>query len=300
MKMSVMVATDGSEAGRQSSLYAVRLAQALPLKLTLVHAMRGLDRLEYRMIPDFQIEMVEQNATRHAQDVLEREAAALRERGVELERCLLLKGAPGPVLCAAAEEAAADLLLVGRKGHGDLQELLFGSTCSHVIHHSRRPVLVVNRTTVPGPDAAPEGPLRILVAIDESQASERVLAYLSGLAGYLRQGVSLTLVHVVNRDRPDLQLLAASTRYEMFQRLCEGGQDLLLAAAERLRSVGYRVKHRLEEGSTGKALCRLASEDQQEFVLLGRREEGEASHQLFGAVCNYVAHNCPAHVWIVT
>ena len=270
MKIPVMVATDGSGEGRRASLYAVRLAKALPLKIALVHAVRGLDRLEYRMIPDFQLEMIEQGARRHAQEVLDREAAILEECGLDLDQRLLLRGDPGKVLCAAAEKEGSALLVVGRHGHGDLHDLVFGSTCNHVINHCRRPVLVVNRDAQAGPAEDTGAPLRILVALGDSDDAGRVLDYLAELAPHARDGVELTLTHIVNRERPDLQHLPASTRYEAIKQLREGGQDMLVAAHERLRGLGYRVEHRVEEGSVGKTLCRLSREENQEIVLLGR------------------------------
>ena len=297
IKIPVMVATDGSGAGRQSSLYAVRLAKVLPLKITLVHAVRGLDRLEYRMISDVHLEMIEQGARRHAQEVLDREATILEEHGLELER-LLLQGEPGTALCSAAEEEDTALLVVGRCGHGDLHDFFFGSVCNHVINQCRRPVLVVNRGAQADPVEDLEVPLRILVALDESEASQRVVEYLATLALHARDGMELSLTHIVNRDRPDLQHLPAGTRYEALHQLRVGGQDVLLAAAERLRGLGYRVEHQVEEGSVGKTLCRLSHDGGQEIVLLGRREGDESSRHMFGAVCHYVAHHCPAHVWI--
>jgi len=293
-----MVATDGSGEGRRASLYAVRLAKTLPLKITLVHAVRGLDRLEYRMISDVQMEMIEQGARRHAQEVLDREAAILEERGLDLDQRLLLRGDPGKVLCAAAEKESSALLVVGRHGHGDLRELVFGSTCNHVINHCRRPVLVVNRDAQSELVEDTAAPLRILVALGDSDDAARVLAYLAELAPCARDGVVLTLIHIVNRERPDLQHLPASTRHEAIKQLREGGQDMLVAANERLRGLGYRVEHRVEEGSVGKTLCRLSHEENQEIVLLGRSAAGESSHQVFGAVCHYITHHCPVHVWI--
>jgi nucleotide-binding universal stress UspA family protein len=298
MQIPVMVATDGSTSGRRGSLYAVRLAKVLPLKITLVHAVRGVDRLEYRMIPDFQLEMIEDGARRHAQEVLDREAAVLEAEGLALEQRLLLQGDAGTELCAAAERAEAGLLLLGRHGHGELRERFYGSTCSHVLTHCRQPVLVVNRDAQTGPIEATEDPLRVLVALDESDASGRVLRYLEALAPQARTGMELTLSFVVHRDRPDLQYLPSATRYEALTKLRQGGEDVLAEATGRLQAAGYRVDHRVEEGSVGDTLCRLAREDRHEVVLLGRREAGEGHQRMLGAVCHYVAHHCPCHVWI--
>ena len=52
-----------------------------------------------------------------------------------------LAGHPGQVLCAAAGDA--DLLVVGRSGHGSVTESLLGSVGLHCVLHARSPVTVV-------------------------------------------------------------------------------------------------------------------------------------------------------------
>ena len=52
-----------------------------------------------------------------------------------------LEGHPGQVLCAAAGEA--DLLVVGRSGHGSVTESLLGSVGLHCVLHAQSPVTVV-------------------------------------------------------------------------------------------------------------------------------------------------------------
>ena len=54
-----------------------------------------------------------------------------------------LEGHPGQVLCAAAGEA--DLLVVGRSGHGSVTESLLGSVGLHCVLHAQSPVTVVPR-----------------------------------------------------------------------------------------------------------------------------------------------------------
>ncbi|ASC71960.1 Universal stress protein [Halomicronema hongdechloris C2206] len=52
-------------------------------------------------------------------------------------------GEAGPQICAAAEDWNADLIVVGRRGHTGLQEILLGSVSNYVLHRCRRAVLVV-------------------------------------------------------------------------------------------------------------------------------------------------------------
>ncbi len=296
MAIRTLVCTDGSEPSRRTLEYVARLARKFPLETVLAHAL-DLKRLEYRMIADMYMEMIQQRAKETAEAVLRNEAKVLHEAGVRVRPRLLL-GAAGPVICQAAEEEDAALVVLGRKGHSDIQDLLFGSTSGYVVHHCERPVLVVKRTGrfPSGPEAERE--VRCLVGIDGSEASARCLDALVALAE-AASGLEVTLLHVVNPAQPGFEHLPAEARYEALRNLHEDAQNLLASAAERLERVGFRVRTRVEEGAAGKTLCQVCEEDDFELVVLGRRGYGELSEVVLGSVSHFVVHRCPSHVLVV-
>ncbi|MEB3290900.1 MAG: universal stress protein [Leptolyngbya sp.] len=52
-------------------------------------------------------------------------------------------GEVGPQICDIAHHDQADLIVIGRRGRGRLQESLLGSVSSYVLHHAHCSVLVV-------------------------------------------------------------------------------------------------------------------------------------------------------------
>ena len=58
-----------------------------------------------------------------------------------LVRSQVVRGHPAQVLLDAA--ADADLLVVGRRGHGSFAEALLGSVSQHCVHHAHCPVLIM-------------------------------------------------------------------------------------------------------------------------------------------------------------
>lgn len=56
-------------------------------------------------------------------------------------RTRIVQGTPARVLLDAS--ADADLLVVGRRGHGEFAEALLGSVSQHCVHHARCPVVIV-------------------------------------------------------------------------------------------------------------------------------------------------------------
>jgi nucleotide-binding universal stress UspA family protein len=52
-------------------------------------------------------------------------------------------GDPGNKICEAAKTQGVDLIVLGRRGHSGLNELLMGSVSNYVLHHAPCSVLIV-------------------------------------------------------------------------------------------------------------------------------------------------------------
>jgi nucleotide-binding universal stress UspA family protein len=85
--------------------------------------------------------------------------AAFGERAPDHVTARLVQGNPRQVLLAASE--GADMLVLGRRGHGGFPGLLVGSVSQACIAHARCPVLVMNHEDFPAGAAPNEllGPL---------------------------------------------------------------------------------------------------------------------------------------------
>ncbi len=111
-----------------------------PSRLVLLHVID--DQLAYRMIPDFQVEMVRENAEKAARHRLEIQAEKLRDAGFEVELRLEF-GAPRRVIPQIANDEEFQLLVIGRKtGSGEIRDVLFGSVANYVLHNVECPVLL--------------------------------------------------------------------------------------------------------------------------------------------------------------
>jgi nucleotide-binding universal stress UspA family protein len=69
-------------------------------------------------------------------------AQKARQLGVAVEYAQN-PGAPGKVICHLASTIDADLIIVGRRGHSGLNELMAGSVSNYVMHHANCSVLIV-------------------------------------------------------------------------------------------------------------------------------------------------------------
>ncbi|MDJ0734915.1 MAG: universal stress protein [Nostocaceae cyanobacterium] len=55
-------------------------------------------------------------------------------------------GVPGKQICQQAQTWGANLIIIGRRGHNQLAEIVLGSVSNYVIHHAPCSVLVIQET----------------------------------------------------------------------------------------------------------------------------------------------------------
>jgi nucleotide-binding universal stress UspA family protein len=141
METKILIPVDGSNTAGRTLEKIIDLKQRFPQHLTLLHVV-DIDKLAYRMIPDFQIEMVRENAGRAGQAVLDERAKALEEVGFTVDARLEF-GSPREMICKVANEEAFQLMIIGRReSTGEIRDVLFGSVANYVLHNVACPVLL--------------------------------------------------------------------------------------------------------------------------------------------------------------
>ena len=68
------------------------------------------------------------------------EQAALEGIKVEYQQ---VPGSAGKTICQVAASWGADLIVIGRRGHTGLMEMMLGSVSNYVLHHALCSVLIV-------------------------------------------------------------------------------------------------------------------------------------------------------------
>jgi len=137
----ILIPVDDSPTTQKTIDAVIANRARFPRPLTLLHVVD--DQLAYRMIPDFQLEMVRDNARKAGEGLLARYADALSEAGLQCE-ALIEFGNPRRVIPEVANEQGFDLLVIGRHaGGGEIRDVLFGSVANYVLHHVACPVLLI-------------------------------------------------------------------------------------------------------------------------------------------------------------
>jgi len=137
----ILVPVDDSPTAQKTIDTIIELRERFSKKLTLLYVINN-EQLAYRMIPDFQVEMVRENATKAGHLLLQRADAKLREAGFENE-LILEFGEPRQKIAHIANDEEFQLLVIGRhEGGGEIRDVLFGSVANHVLHNVKCPVLL--------------------------------------------------------------------------------------------------------------------------------------------------------------
>lgn len=80
----------------------------------------------------------------NARKELEEARQLLAESGIEADVDVAV-GAPGEEICRYAQAGGYELIIMGRRGLGRLQEVLLGSVSEYVLRHCKLPVLIVQQ-----------------------------------------------------------------------------------------------------------------------------------------------------------
>jgi len=153
MTLTVVLCTDGSEAsfaaleaglaclGRPDSVVVASVIE--PVDVSLVTGVSGFGT---GVMPPGELNEIVDAQHERGRATLESTVQHLgltaADHGVVETR--LLEGDPGRAICDLAEEIAADVVVMGTRGHGGLRRAVLGSVSDFVVRHAPCSVLITN------------------------------------------------------------------------------------------------------------------------------------------------------------
>ena len=136
--MKILVAYDGSEKGRRTLDWAVRLVKDEPASdVTVIGVAAALEATA----PIADAVDPSSNIEKRRRELAEA-AGTLAAAGVKADTVLKV-GNPAEEIINAGDEGDADLIIVGSTGTGGAIRFLMGSVSDRVVRHANRPVMVV-------------------------------------------------------------------------------------------------------------------------------------------------------------
>lgn len=146
---SVVLGVDGSPQARRATAFLARLAHHADDRVTVVAVLEPINPPSLGLLPASarrriaaELSRLDRAARERVQRRLDAAADTLAGAGWRV-RTTLRSGAPLRELLAAAEEARADMLVIGARGTGGLERFILGSVADGCLKRAALPVLIV-------------------------------------------------------------------------------------------------------------------------------------------------------------
>lgn len=279
MAHGILVPIDGSTLAAAAIPYALALATRFEAPLTLAHVVDTATRGRETAAEARQRGWAEAEARLAA---LRAEAAAHGPSvAVALE-----EGAPAPALLDIARAREASLIVMATHGRTGPSRWVLGSVAEHLLRLTHLPTLLLTPRALDAGEPYRLGQ-RVLVPIDGSAVSERILPIVTALAAVLQ--IPLTLAQVV--DPVQIASLGAAdptgSAAALWPDLLTSYEDQARAQLEdhaaRLRAAGLDVEVVVEVGSTVGALSALATRAQAGWVAMASHGRGGLGGLVLGS-----------------
>lgn len=247
--MRILLATDGSEDAALAARAAADLSQKSGSELHVVHVWHDIPTPHFHSF-------VTAELRREAKELLDEQVKRIELAGGAVAKAHLREGRTIDEILDLSEEMEVGLLILGSRGQGGMKRILLGSISEGVVHHARRPVLVMRG----GQSAWP--PARVVIGDDSSTAAKEA-GELAASIGRLF-GASASLVRVYPKRLEDAVEARASESRELDEALRRIEADLE-DRADRLNAILGRRPH----------IEIKASDDPAVAILEVAREAGE-------------------------
>jgi nucleotide-binding universal stress UspA family protein len=139
---TIVIATDGSEPAREAVELGLELAAEHGATPVFVHVIPEIDVMPTSGLGISIPPAIVHEPTDEDRAPIEDALALAAQHGLDA-RAELLVGNPVAEIVAYADSAAADLIVIGSRGHGRIASAVLGSVSRGVLAETRRPVVVV-------------------------------------------------------------------------------------------------------------------------------------------------------------
>jgi nucleotide-binding universal stress UspA family protein len=215
-------------------------------------------------------------------------AETLFEEGMEVGAHIAI-GNVVPKILSVAEIEKVDLIVTARTKRGKLEELFLGSESSDLLRRTVRPVLIYNYQSQSG--KVGENPFeRLLLALDWSVSSERLLEYTLALKGAVKR---VEIMHVLSeKSIGKLSKMEAHKVERENKRRLDEVCDVFVK--ER-----FDARPHLYIGNTAEQIEKGASEHRATMIVLGTRGTSIWKEKWSGSVSHALAESSRLPVLVV-
>jgi nucleotide-binding universal stress UspA family protein len=288
----ILVPLDGSQVAEQALLAAETLARNFQAKLTLVSVLPshsplgGLALARSSQKPD-------QYGVNGRQNYLNQLAENLCQRGIPASYTILYGPAVEAINLLMGRQNF-DLVVLSNHGRNGFHRRMLGNVATRLIQTVTRPVLLIR----PRQGDAQWAPSfrRLLVALDGSEFSERVLPYVKAASRMESEALLLRVPQV-----PEAHLYGAMIEeiQQLRQQAENQSHEYLENVATALLEDGIEARILVEGSRPAKTIVSVAKEEKADLIMLATHGRGEIERLFLGSVADRVVRQAPCPVFLV-
>lgn len=278
--MNILLAVDGSDHAYEAVHALKYFARAE--QCTLLHAV-DVPRPAFPIGAEEFYQTLEQSMREDGERLLNRVQSLLPEHGGLSTKCLRI-GSPAEVIVSLAEEQNADLIVLGARGLGPIEERLLGSVSHRVLALAHCATLIVH-----GPVQAMK---QILLPLEGPFDAEAAIRFLQ--LRPFHEAVEFTLLTVLPSTEPpwpnDAAAAAASSE------ILEAQAGYIEGVAARLRTMGYQAHGVAVVGTPVTTILQEATTLSSDLILMGTKGRKGITRFVLGSTSHAVLHKTPCPV----
>lgn len=285
---TILIPVDGSPQGDE----AVRSLQAFspPNRILLLHCF-SIPKLAYpgtgmSIGRDFS-EAAEQELRKGGSRILKRAAALLPAVCGEVTQHLEI-GDTASVILSMAQKESADLILIGSRGLGIIQEHILGSVSHRVATHAPCPTLIVKSPLMPLNN--------ILLPIEHPLDAGWAIEWLAQKP--FQSPPHLSLLHVIPFAQPVLPI-GALLPDAWKKELQTGSAHFTQEVTNTLTTLGYQTDRFVEPGAPSFIIQEYIARLQPQLVLMGTYNRPTLNRLAHGSVSHTTIHHASCSVLLL-
>ncbi len=287
----LLVPLDGSHQAEQALPYVRWLAKGLRCRVELLSVTEPVDSASEAPASESEEDRAETGLHGRVHSYLDGIAADLTEGGLDVT-VQIIDSNPVFQIIAIGEQSPGTLIVMPTRGHYSPERWPVDSVTAKVLHGTIAPVLVIPTSS----DGTSRGEAKLstmIVPLDGSQHTERVVIPAVSLAGVISMSLTLVTVHATSE-------VDASSEGVHPVHTGQGSADYLREAGERLDKEGVTsIERRVLDGDPVDAILRVANEAPDSLVAMATHGHSEVTRLIIGSVTDEVVRRAIGPVMVV-